>query len=1058
MTDVSEVLASKPQTDHDAFVVPPAVDKPESTMTRRSWCIACFVVLLAGVGVGVGAGLGVNSHRSVSSPSPLATSPATAYPPPATSPIAAGGAYVVTASASLQGYTVSTFTTAAQTVFISTLAQSLGVLPSAVNITSVSAASTGRHLLQGGVVVAFTIQTTSNTTASTLSTALTATLTTTAFVQQLNSAFSAASLPQVSGVGVVQVPTVTASSSPPQAQQPSLAPSTSPPFPPDSLSPPPPMPPPAPSNFLFVVSGAKALAVPGVVAPTSVSSTPSGRRLILQSTGANNSSPTCPQNILSGLTTNLVASSGLFHSAVIGAFQVDLSYRQNNPVCGKVLQAFTQVLTSSFNPGAVYDVRALWDCFDKSKTLLLAAGASLQNLTDVCTCSGVQPFPPLPYLPTICSGFAVPSTVVTSSPLANLSLLSLNSNNVLSSALAVGTSLSTTDLYSNLALNVTVGIFVRSATQVTPPTIDGSYCPVYLVNRTTANPSCLYKQSNPNILPVSKINTNGGNTPGYGDDVQFDALGNVYFAIQNTTNANWTIFVQRTNLLTKQQTQVAVWPYGNMRYQVIASTGAVLLSGCPFASTWNAVNASCYTMLVYQNLTSVILANNKFNWCTLGSNNSTYLMGFPQGYYIAAGNTLVLLQPNATNPPPGVYLYEAGASALTPAAWLASNVTTGALAGVNNPPTYAGESIALGSGSQQLCQTSTSGAGVVSAQCGYTINQLARLENGVVVATYQSRILLQYSPFPKVLNFGPFALSNYQTSYVNVASPSFGASVTCSSSVDSTNVCSNVVDTLAVQTVGPSPDNGPVCYKPSPPAGTGLYFQNAGPGGWIQIDLGSVKTFNYVSVFGRGDASEYIPLSVYAGNSSDVGGANNVQLGVVSCISNCDSQTTPTLQLSYDSPALPGGTQFFASVPVANAPFPTIYARYINVLTAAGYSGSEPMGVCQVQVIAPPTATQSISGIIYVQPLRYDLAAVWGVVNKVYQTTIYNSTADAHIIIPETIGVKVSAFSSGADGAAYISGISASSVVLLKINLTTFAVTTVNMTGFQVPLASFAAF
>jgi hypothetical protein len=95
-----------------------------------------------------------------SPPSPRSTSPT---PTPSSPPTAADGSIsVVSASATLPGYTVDTFGATEKTAFVSTLAKSLGVSTSAVSVTGVTAASdstggsSGRRLLQGSsAVIAF---------------------------------------------------------------------------------------------------------------------------------------------------------------------------------------------------------------------------------------------------------------------------------------------------------------------------------------------------------------------------------------------------------------------------------------------------------------------------------------------------------------------------------------------------------------------------------------------------------------------------------------------------------------------------------------------------------------------------------------------------------------------------------------------------------------------------------------------------------------------------------------------------------------------------------------
>jgi hypothetical protein len=193
---------------------------------------------------------------------------------------------------------------------------------------------------------------------------------------------------------------------------------------------------------------------------------------------------------------------------------------------------------------------------------------------------------------------------------------------------------------------------------------------------------------------------------------------------------------------------------------------------------------------------------------------------------------------------------------------------------------------------------------------------------------------------------------------------------------------------------------------------------------------------------------------VYAGNSSDSAGANNVQLGTLNCTSGCQAaftQQTYTISVGAQVPN-PMGTQFAAAAPT-NGTFPLFYARYVQVVGLGA-----ALAICQVSVykVAVPAPG---NGIIYIQALPGNLVAVYGLVSSVYQTTIYNVTSNTHAAIQAASGVRLSAISSGSDGSVYISGTSAATgAVLLQVNLTNFAVTSTNLTGFQMPLASFAAF
>lgn len=133
------------------------------------------------------------------SPSPLPPPPSPLSPSP---PPFSTTAAPVNLAATLSGYTVTTFTAAHQTAFVSGVALALNVNPSAVTITSVTAAaSAGRHLSQSGVTVAFTVLTTSAPMA-------TSTLLASALPTAFTSSFTAAALPvpAVSGISAVAPP------------------------------------------------------------------------------------------------------------------------------------------------------------------------------------------------------------------------------------------------------------------------------------------------------------------------------------------------------------------------------------------------------------------------------------------------------------------------------------------------------------------------------------------------------------------------------------------------------------------------------------------------------------------------------------------------------------------------------------------------------------------------------------------------------------------------------------------------------------------------------------
>ena len=93
-------------------------------------------------------------NNAVASPPPPPNSPP---PPPPPSPLPPAGAPVA-GSMQLAGVIYAQWTPAVQTGFISVLASQLGVQAAAIAVTSVTPSSgAGRHLLQGGVTIAFTV-------------------------------------------------------------------------------------------------------------------------------------------------------------------------------------------------------------------------------------------------------------------------------------------------------------------------------------------------------------------------------------------------------------------------------------------------------------------------------------------------------------------------------------------------------------------------------------------------------------------------------------------------------------------------------------------------------------------------------------------------------------------------------------------------------------------------------------------------------------------------------------------------------------------------------------
>ena len=171
------------------------------------------------------------SPPSPSPPTPSPSPPPPPLPPPSPSPpppspVAAGtpppsAPFVVAATMSLAGITPAQFTTQARTVWTSTVATSLNVSVSAITITGVTASTggTGRHLLQSGIDVAFTVAAQTQASAASMSTAITAVTAagagSTAFLSALNTGLATVGAPAVTGVALTAAPAVTATPSPP---------------------------------------------------------------------------------------------------------------------------------------------------------------------------------------------------------------------------------------------------------------------------------------------------------------------------------------------------------------------------------------------------------------------------------------------------------------------------------------------------------------------------------------------------------------------------------------------------------------------------------------------------------------------------------------------------------------------------------------------------------------------------------------------------------------------------------------------------------------------------
>ena len=150
-------------------------------------------------------------------PSPLASPPP--RPPPSPDPVTVTASTVtVAATMTLNGLTVAQFTPAAQGAFKATLAVQLNVSSNLINITSVTAVTqaSGRHLLQSGIVVAFTVSASSSTSSS-IVTGITAAAASSSFSTALNTQLAAAGAPTVTSLALSTAPSVVAAVPAPSA-------------------------------------------------------------------------------------------------------------------------------------------------------------------------------------------------------------------------------------------------------------------------------------------------------------------------------------------------------------------------------------------------------------------------------------------------------------------------------------------------------------------------------------------------------------------------------------------------------------------------------------------------------------------------------------------------------------------------------------------------------------------------------------------------------------------------------------------------------------------------
>ena len=208
---------------------------------------------------------------------------------------------------------------------------------------------------------------------------------------------------------------------------------------------------------------------------------------------------------------------------------------------------------------------------------------------------------------------------------------------------------------------------------------------------------------------------------------------------------------------------------------LVLPTGAVIVSG-QVAGIKPAGGA--FTRLYQPNGSYVLLANASLKFGFVANNSVAYLglSGYPAGNGAAPYSNL--------SPQPGWYQLPVGSSALSPAAFMASSLSTGASQGIITPPLYSLEALCSGPAviawSQQLnygsqpclgnstplnptciCQTDSI-AGISQLDSGYVVAfshfyYIPYNLNGVLTSTYSgfSNFWAVY-PTPAMLNAGPF--------------------------------------------------------------------------------------------------------------------------------------------------------------------------------------------------------------------------------------------------------------------------------------------------------------
>ena len=592
--------------------------------------VAAVVLVAVALGLGIGLGVGLKSGTTTTSTSPAPTVTL----------------YSVSSSLTLAGLTSGTFTTAARSGFASSMASSLGVAPTAVAVTSVTDITTARRrVLATGIAVNFTVASTTASTQSTVAQGITSLSTSAAalstFTSSLNTALAAAGAPTVTSVGAPSLPvlaTVSSQPLPPPPPSPSVAP-------PPASTPSPTTPSPSPSTTPSPAS------TPSPTQPPTQTPTPT---------------PT-PSSGSSGIVFNINTALGI---AIPGQAPPPAAPGRRHLLQGAQCCSANNVGGCSLNstcPTAPCPGNAT-----------VVACASLQTVGAACPCSPQSPgqAPGNGSSPAPTPGGS-PQAPNAPASLASAPVVALSSNASLSSAVTqsagdasnqVGT---ISQVYTYPPLNLSVYAVWTGATTATK--INGSTCLLFMVNKTSGAPSCLHT---PAVTSLMRRNTNGGQNPGFGDDVQFDVAGNVYYV--GTYNGSEALF--RVNALAGNLTPTALAgrnPQGDTsKWAVVASgplNGTYIVGGCPYIipvvnNMPASPNASCGTRAFTPAQTLLYrIAAESFQWSVVNNDGNFYMGYIPNGGCEAAG----------CNPPPGVYQYVPGGSGLTPTAMLASSITNG---------------------------------------------------------------------------------------------------------------------------------------------------------------------------------------------------------------------------------------------------------------------------------------------------------------------------------------------------------------------------------------------